>query len=134
MSRPTDATPNDSLAALRQQLDELDERLLETAAQRLAIVERVFRVKARDDRSLFDRERERVVIEKAQQTAQLVGLEPQAAHELIRAMVEASHRLQERGFHRDEAASDQSRRFLIVGGGGQMGQLFKHTLEDRGHR
>jgi len=118
-----------SLSKLRAELDALDRRLLETAAQRQALVARIREVKAQTGVSQFDRSRERVVFEKAATNAAEVGLDPLLAQSLMHSLVEASHRLQES----ERGAADISRKLLIVGGGGQMGQLLGAAFSARGH-
>jgi chorismate mutase / prephenate dehydrogenase len=124
--------PDDPLFALRQELDALDRELLDTAARRQRVVRDILAVKAQTGRSLFDRSRERAVFERARAQATAAGLDEALAHDLVTALVEASHRLQEAGA-REAVAQGPSRRFCIVGGAGQMGQLLGGALRSRGH-
>ncbi|MBW2256899.1 MAG: chorismate mutase, partial [Deltaproteobacteria bacterium] len=63
----------DALDALRAELDALDDTLLELAAQRMGVVERIGALKAGAERPLFDRERERGVLDRARRKAASLG-------------------------------------------------------------
>ena len=54
---------NDALAELRKELDRIDDELIETAARRLGVVERIKDVKTREKIPLFNRQREGEVLE-----------------------------------------------------------------------
>lgn len=124
-----DAEPN--LDALRAELDGLDGALLEIAAQRMAVVERIREAKRRTGKPLFDRTREQAVFRRAEARARELGLDPAIGRSLLATLVEASHHVQEQA---DEGAPRLSRAILIIGGRGKMGQLFTRLLEERGHR
>jgi chorismate mutase/prephenate dehydrogenase len=128
------STSHDPLTTLRRELDRLDAELLSRAARRQQVVREIQRIKAARGHSLFDRERERQVFQRARETAASLGLATGVADQLMRVLVEASHQLQadeNLALARDAAA--QARHILIVGGGGQMGQLLADILEARGH-
>ncbi|MFT5432790.1 MAG: chorismate mutase/prephenate dehydrogenase [Myxococcota bacterium] len=123
------------LAALRAQLDGLDRTLLQTAANRAEVVKQIALAKAGQRHPLFDRARERQVFEKAERVGNELGLDPQVARGLMAVQVEASHRIQERAARQVDRASGAGVKHLaIVGGRGQMGQLFARAFEERGHR
>ncbi|MDY7109995.1 MAG: prephenate dehydrogenase/arogenate dehydrogenase family protein [Planctomycetota bacterium] len=152
------AENNDELARLRAELDELDRSLLQTAARRGEIVRAIATAKAAPvsgsgsggerktasggavepvsggGRPLFDRERERAVYDRARAFAAEIDLPKRLAHQLMQALIEQSHQIQEdvsRQTAREAGAS--RRRFLIVGGRGRMGRLLGGELAARGH-
>lgn len=128
------STTHDPLTTLRRELDRLDAELLSRAARRQQVVREIQRVKAARGHSLFDRERERQVFERARQTAASLGLATGVADQLMRVLVEASHQLQaDENLALARDATEPARNILIVGGGGQMGQLLADILEARGH-
>ena len=121
---------SEGLAELRAELDAVDHSLLEAARRRLEIIRKIFEVKAADGVRLFDREREKQVFEKAKQTAQTLGLDPDVAQTIMHALVVASHGLQQSLGKKREAHGDA--RFLIVGGRGQMGTQLTGWLKEQG--
>lgn len=120
----------DSLPDLRGELDGIDRALLELAQRRLKIVHRIFEAKANEGISLFDREREKEVFERARKTAAELGLQPSLAEELLQVLVYASHGLQQRlGREREQKLQTK---FLIVGGRGRMGAKFCEWFREQG--
>jgi len=121
----------ESLTALRKELDRIDGELIEAVARRLEVVRSIRDVKNKGDIPLFDRHRERDVIEKAGKKAKESGMDPVTGQRLMQLVIEAGHRIQESDPGRDQQA--ESRKILIVGGRGQMGRLFASSFERRGH-
>jgi len=141
-SSPHEALPDNAfnqqmLAQWRGELDELDRRLLATVARRNELVRRIAQAKEQAGAApLFDRRREREVYRRVEQAAAAVGLSPELAHRLFQLLIEQSHQIQE-SLNRAQSllsTADQPRRFLIIGGGGRMGQLFQREFKLRGHR
>ncbi len=120
------------LETLRAELDELQHTLLATAARRLEVVRRIGALKATEQRPVFDRRREREVYARAHLVAQEVGLDPETARRLMQTLVDSSHEAQDT-IVRETLPPEAIHRFLVVGGGGRMGQLLCHNLEHRGH-
>lgn len=130
------ASGAEELEALRARLDVLDEGLLRAAAERQAVVARIGALKAREGRALFDRERERVVLARAERVAGEVGLDAETARGLMGVLVGASHRRQAEVVQAkaEERAEGAAPSVLVVGGGGQMGRLVGRALGERGAR
>jgi chorismate mutase/prephenate dehydrogenase len=129
---------DDELARLREELDELDRRILSAAARRTEVVRRVAAAKMEaggGQRPLFDRTRERAVYDRARAVAEEIGLDPKLGHRLMQTLVEASHVIQEEVSRRTSVAEAAAhpRRFVIVGGDGRMGCLLRRELAARGH-
>jgi chorismate mutase/prephenate dehydrogenase len=130
------AEPNPDLDRLRGELDRLDRSLVETAARRCEIVTQIAGAKATaGGRPLFDRERERAVYDRARTAAAELGLPWPVAHQIMQALVEQSHRIQEEASRKAAIAEParNGRRVLIIGGKGRMGRLFERELTARGH-
>jgi UDP-N-acetylglucosamine:LPS N-acetylglucosamine transferase len=71
------------------------------------------------------------VYAKAERRAVETGLDPRIAHQLMQAMVEGSHMIQELRRAADrtqQRAADDPQTILIVGGAGRMGQLFERQF------
>ncbi len=122
------------LSELRAELDTLDRQLIGLAARRTEIVREVARAKAESGAPLFDRAREKVVFDRAQNAAQSLGLAPDVARALMSVLIEASHRTQEAAAAESAATSPEAHySFCIVGGRGGMGGLFHRAFAARGH-
>ena len=122
------------LEALRKELDSLDRSMMQAAARRCDIVRNIAVAKSAMRHPLFDRARERTVFDKARATGESLGLPQEVAAGLMGVLVEASHRIQEQAARdADTQAPDHARSFALVGGRGQMGQLFARELRGRGH-
>jgi chorismate mutase len=65
----TDAGPQEQLAAYRQQIDSLDQRIVELFQQRARVVEEVGKIKRQAQLPVTVPSREQQVIEKAQELA-----------------------------------------------------------------
>jgi len=116
------------LSALRAELDAVDDALLDAAVQRLELVRKIGERKAAAGSGTFDRSRERAVLAHARERAEAHGLPGSLGERLIGALVEHGHGLQEQ-----TPRASTPGRILLVGGGGQMGQLFRRLLAPRGH-
>lgn len=119
------------LDALRSELDRLDQELLDTAARRLEVARRIGALKAGDDRALFDRARERAVLERARANATARGLPATLGEALVGALIEAGHHAQADIL---AARSPAARAICVVGGAGRMGRLFGGWFQALGHR
>lgn len=120
------------LDALRGELDRLDRALMELAQRRMQTVAAIGAVKKGTDAPLFHRDRERAVLERARRNAREVGLDPDLGEKLLHALIEASHDAQA-VVAGQLAPPEARRRFLLVGGGGEMGILLAGLLRARGH-
>jgi len=124
---------NDELARLRAELDEIDRTLLTAAARREEIVRGIVTAKLETAGPIFDRDRERLVHERAERIAGEVGLPVAVARALMRPLLERSHGIQEEVSREAAKATGTARKFLIVGGGGRMGRRLGAAIAERGH-
>jgi chorismate mutase/prephenate dehydrogenase len=120
-----------TLDDLRSELDALDRTLLETAARRGRVVEQIAATKAAAGGALFDRTRERAVVDRITALADEVGLPPGTARGLIAVLLESSHEIQEAALRVPEEAGEPAR-LLIVGGAGGMGRKLSAAFAPRG--
>ena len=118
----------ETLERLRAELDRLDARILGAAARRNEVVRRIATVKAAEGRPLFDRERERAVVDRWATLGAEVGLDPSLSRDLASRLIEASHAQQA------AVLAATPRRITLVGGRGAMGQLLDRELRARGHQ
>ncbi|TVR02490.1 MAG: bifunctional chorismate mutase/prephenate dehydrogenase [Deltaproteobacteria bacterium] len=129
--------PADDLARWREELEELDRRMLAAAARRSELVRRIAAAKEQaGGKPLFDRERERMVHDRAAAVADSIGLPRPVARQLMQVVIEHSHDIQEQAARAASLVqtADDPKRFLLVGGGGRMGASFARELAARGHR
>ncbi len=120
----------DELTRLRDELTALDRDILALARRRQELVRAVGVYKSKADRPIFDRRRERKVLERAERTAADLGLAPELGRRLLGLLIEASHDEQ----HSEVAArAAETHSFCLVGGGGGMGRLLHRELTRRGH-
>lgn len=129
----SDQTHNPQLNTLREALDEVDQRLVELAAQRQKIVADIGDIKAHAGRQLRDFRRERDVLNGVRSKANQLGLDPNLAEDLIARLIEASLTQQEqdqvRRSHRGEG-----QRALVIGGAGRLGVWLANFLDAQGYQ
>ena len=89
-----------SLESLRSRIDRVDELLLETIAERMALVEEVFRDKEATGGQLFDPERERDLLRRFAEGAEKRHVDTAVAERVFREVVSCSRELQSRMLHR----------------------------------
>ncbi len=121
------------LNALREALDNVDQHLVELAAQRQRIVSEIGEIKAQAGRQLRDFRRERDVLNAVRSKAQELALDPDLAEDLIARLIEASLTQQEqdqvRRAHRGEGLHA-----LVIGGAGRLGVWLANFLDAQGYQ
>jgi chorismate mutase / prephenate dehydrogenase len=122
---------SEELRELRAELDEVDRQWIRAIAARMRIVAKIKSAKESTGRPVFDRQREREVMSRVEREAELAGLDPDLADTVTGALLSASHRLQ--GARSTGPTPGVQAQILVVGGGGEMGQLFGKILGSRGH-
>jgi chorismate mutase / prephenate dehydrogenase len=121
-----------SIEELRARLSEVDLRIVEGMAERQAIVAEIGARKQAQGRPLRDFRREKEVLGAVRAHAARLGLDPELAEEVVRALVRASLERQERD--RVVASAEGSgRRALVLGGAGKMGRWFADFLDAQGY-
>ncbi|MEO0576829.1 MAG: prephenate dehydrogenase/arogenate dehydrogenase family protein [Pseudomonadota bacterium] len=132
MSNETSVLNSPELTQLREQLDEVDRRVIRSIAERQKLVQQIGALKARTGHGTRDFSREKVVLEKAQALAVDDGLEPELAVDVLKLLIRYSLTRQEQDrLHTDGKGSGQ--RVLIVGGQGRMGQWFAAFFVSQGY-
>lgn len=121
----------ESVAVLRQRLDQLDRELLALVAERQSLVAEIGARKHQAGQPLRDFARERVVIEKGRANAQSLGLSRQLAQDVLERLIHHSLVNQER-LRLAAAAQGAGRRALVIGGLGRMGNWMARFLHAQG--
>jgi chorismate mutase / prephenate dehydrogenase len=121
----------EKLRALRDQLDLTDVKLIQTIAERQAIVAEIGRVKETGGKQLRDFKREAEVLLKVRNAASTHALDPKLAEEVMKLLIGASLTQQERKRIRNAQLGD-AKRALVLGGNGKMGRWFTEFLDALG--
>lgn len=120
------------LEELREELAEIDRRLLELASRRRRLAEAIGLAKETDGLPLRDFRQEKEVLERARATADSLDLSAEVAEELMRLLIREALSAQER--QRVVAQAEGSgRTALVIGGGGRMGTWFARFLDSQGY-
>lgn len=119
------------LQALRQQLDQVDQQLLQLVAERQRIVAAIGASKQQQGRQLRDFERERQVLQQAVARGAELGLPATLCESLMAQLIEYSLGSQERG-RLSHHAQGAGRPALVLGGLGRMGRWFADFLDVQG--
>lgn len=95
------------LADLRRRIDDLDRRLIEVLAERIAVCHDVARIKEHTDTPIIQPERVRAVLEGRRQSAIDAGLDPDFVEDVMRVVLSETHRIEVAG-RRADAAPEKS--------------------------
>lgn len=119
------------LDELRDQLADVDRRLLELVRRRQELALEIGSKKIAEGRSTRDYRQEREVIERARQRALEIGVPADLAENLSMLLIRSSLTAQEK----DRVAAGgggSGKRVLVIGGAGQMGRWFARFLGSQG--
>ncbi|EOI3466461.1 bifunctional chorismate mutase/prephenate dehydrogenase [Cronobacter dublinensis] len=120
------------LTALRDQIDEVDKALLGLLARRLELVAEVGEVKSRYGLPIYVPEREASMLASRREEAESLGVPPDLIEDVLRRVMRESYSSEnDKGF---KTLNPALRPVVIVGGGGQMGQLFEKMLTLSGYQ
>jgi chorismate mutase/prephenate dehydrogenase len=120
------------LEALRRRIRNLDAALLALAAERMELARDIGQAKRAAGVPLRDFEVEKRVLERAAEGAHDLGLAPELARGLMRALIDEACRVQE--VDRSAAFSGAAETILVIGGRGKMGRWFARFFATQGHR
>lgn len=120
-----------SIHELREQLAEIDRRILELVSERQRLAAAIGRAKDRDEHSIRDFEQEREVLQRARSAATDLGVSTEVTEELIRLLIRYSLTVQERQ-RLTRRGGGSGRRALVIGGAGRMGRWFVRFLASQG--
>ncbi len=120
-----------SLDVLRNELSTIDIELVDLIAKRQKIVSEIGRRKQSSGIGTRDYAREKEVLDAGRARAAQLGVDPDLAEEVLRALIRASLTSQERDRVVAEAKGD-GRRALVIGGAGKMGGWFVNFFASQG--
>lgn len=92
------------LQSIRKEIDAIDRNIFEAIQQRLIAVEKVVQWKSQHNISIYDPERENIIIEEKRKLAEEYGFSPDTAEEILRCIIAESH-MQEKKFLKNDDSS-----------------------------
>lgn len=123
---------NEKLNRLRAQIDSVDSELVELMARRLQLTTAVGDIKSKLGQPLYVPSRERDLIEARRQQAKQQSVAPDLVEDVLRRIMRESYQSQKiRGFKQSGPADKD---IVVVGGRGQLGQLFVQWFELSGYQ
>lgn len=117
---------------LREQIDELDHRLLELLQQRMQLVRQVAAVKRAEGAQIRDFERERELLDDRKAKALALGLPEGPVESIYRQIMLASRDFQA-ALGVGAPKHVERKRVAVIGGEGQMGGLMQRMFRELGH-
>lgn len=119
------------LSKLRQNIDQIDARIVELIAERQVNVEEIGKLKNCTNTATRDYRREKQVFDKVKKLAAQKGLDTQTVQDIFSAVIETSLSRQEtQKISGSTYGSNKSA--LIIGGNGKMGRWLAHFLHSQG--
>ncbi|MDF0533722.1 bifunctional chorismate mutase/prephenate dehydrogenase [Shewanella yunxiaonensis] len=121
----------EELEKLRDLIDGVDQQLLHLLRKRLDLVAQVGAVKHSAGLPIYAPEREAAMLAKRRAEAETMGIQPQLIEDVLRRLMRESY-LNEKdvGF---KQVKEQLGKIVIIGGKGQLGQLFAHMFSLSGY-
>lgn len=123
--------PRDELAETRDAIERIDRQIIDLAAQRSRLAERIGQVKLARGEPIRDFAREKTVVDRARDLAAHAGLSEDLAENLMLELIRSSLTVQERR-RVQSASSGSGRSAIVIGGLGLMGRWFVRFLESQG--
>lgn len=123
---------NDELNALRDQIDEVDQQLVDLLARRLALVAGVGEVKSRHGVPIYAPDREAAMLAKRRAEAESRGVPPDLIEDVLRRVMRESYSSEkDSGF---KCVNPALRPIVVIGGNGQLGRLFVNMFRLSGYQ
>lgn len=121
----------DALDQLRNSIDDVDGKLIDLLAKRLALVAEVGEVKSEAGVPIYAPEREAAMLAKRRAEAEVAGVGGDLIEDVLRRLMrESYHREKDVGF---KCLNPELRDVVIIGGNGKLGGVFKRMLELSGY-
>lgn len=121
------------LDELRARLSAIDRQIIDLAAERQSVVDRIGEFKRSTGMATRDFSREKAVLDAARDRAIGLGLPTELAESLMQLLIHSSLTKQERARVRAEGRG-HGKRALVIGGSGKMGHWFAEFLDSQGYQ
>lgn len=128
---PSNIVPDD-LLPLRDEIDQIDHKIVDLLRQRNEVVEKVAKVKKSSGFGIRDFTREQSLLQDRGQRAEQAGLRSEVIESLFRVILWAS-RDRQAALGAEVPQAMETKSIAIIGGEGGMGQLFVRLFADFGH-
>ena len=122
---------NEEILPLRNNIDQIDSKILSLLARRQEQVEQVVKLKKRHQIPVYHPAREEDLISKLRDQAKRSALDPDFMEDLYRVILRQS-RVKQTG-QMEHKGVKTGAKVLVVGGSGQMGRLFVSLFEKSGY-
>ncbi|MCG8641187.1 MAG: bifunctional chorismate mutase/prephenate dehydrogenase [Desulfobacterales bacterium] len=122
---------NEEILPLRNNIDQIDSKILSLLARRQEQVEQVVKLKKRHQIPVYHPAREEDLISKLRDQAKRSALDPDFMEDLYRVILRQS-RVKQTG-QMEHKGVKAGAKVLVVGGSGQMGRLFVSLFEKSGY-
>lgn len=122
----------EELKILRDRLDGVDAELVRCVAERQHLVAQIGELKSARGHQTRDFKREKIVLEKARESALRNDVDPDLAAEILMTMIRFSLQKQEQARVRSDAKGS-GKSALIIGGAGRMGGWFVEFFHSQGY-
>lgn len=117
---------------LRKRLSAIDRQIIDLAAERQSVVDRIGEFKRSTGMATRDFSREKAVLDAARVQAVELGLPAELAESLMQLLIHSSLTKQEHARVRAEGRG-HGKRALVIGGSGKMGHWFAEFLDSQGY-
>lgn len=120
-----------NLNELRSQLDTIDTQILDLLARRRDTVDAVTQEKIKHRIPVYVANREEDKVTRFRESALARGLDPEWAEDFLRMIMSASRANQ--SLSSFPSATKMAKKWVIIGGGGAMGKLYRRIISQSGH-
>ena len=120
------------IETLRNELSELDLKIIELVHRRQVLSEEIGAIKRDKGRPTRDYQREKLVIELAKSHAEKLNVDPLMVVDLMQLLIQSSLKTQESARVKEEGQGN-GRKVLIIGGLGRMGSWFSEFMSMQGY-
>ena len=123
---------DDSLKALRDEIDDIDSQLVTLLAKRLTVTSKVGALKSAAGMPIFAPEREAELISKRREQAENSGLSGDLIEDVLRRLMRDSYVSQDASGY--QCINPDCKKVVIVGGKGQLGSIFVDLFQRSGYQ
>ena len=120
------------IETLRNELSELDLKIIELVHRRQVLSEEIGSIKRKKGRPTRDYQREKLVIELAKSHAKELNVDPEMVVDLMQLLIQSSLKTQESARVKEEGQGN-GKRALVIGGLGRMGGWFAEFMSMQGY-
>lgn len=125
-------TLDQQLGELRNNIDDLDSQLVALLAKRRAVTTKVGQLKSAAGMPIFVPEREDALLTMRRQQASDAGLSPELIEDILRRLMQDSYISQDASGYL--CVNPDCKKIVVIGGNGQLGQIFVDLFNRSGYQ